>query len=55
MVPRTNRVRSKTYLGLPMEDRDLDFEVLTIANLESICPIGLLNKIGLNGLNDQQG
>ena len=35
-----------------MEDRNLDFEVLAIANLESTCPIGVIDKIGLNGLND---
>ena len=45
-------LKSIAYLGLPMEDKNLDFEVLAITNLKSTCLIGVLNKIELNDLND---
>ena len=35
-----------------MEYSNFDFEVLSIANLESMCLIEILDKIGLNGPKD---
>ena len=31
-----------------------DFEVLSVANLESTCPLEVLDKMGLNGSNAEE-
>ena len=46
-------LRSKTYLGKPIEYSNFDFDVLSIARLESMCQIGILKKNRVNGFKDQ--
>ena len=58
MVKRSQRPiglksETETYLGQPIEYSNFEFEVLNIANLESTCLFVILDKIGLNGPNNQ--
>ena len=46
-------LRSKAYLDQPMEYSNFDFEVFSIANLESMFLIEILDKKELNDLKDQ--
>ena len=45
-------LKCKTNLDQTMEYSNFDFEVLTIANLQSISLIVILDRIGLTGPND---
>ena len=53
MVPINIRVKVLNYLGQPIKCSKFDFEVITIANIESRGSIGIFAEIGLNGPNEQ--
>ena len=54
MTPMTNRVKVRScFSGLNIENNNFAFEVKVIQGVESTCPDGQGDKIGLNDPHDK--